>query len=75
MVRINLHSILKEYCPNKDGCVLIEYKEDLTVKKVLEVLNLNEIAGLALVNGKVVKTDFNVNENDSIELFPIFGGG
>lgn len=75
MIEVKLYSILKDYCPNRDGLVRVEYKEGLNVKEVLELLNLSNIAGLVLVNGKVAKTDFCLSKGDSIELYPIFGGG
>lgn len=76
MITVKLHTALKRYCPHGDGSLQIQYKDGLTVKKILEQLNLNNGAvGLVLVNGKIASWEIQLMRGDSVELFPIFGGG
>lgn len=76
MISVKLHTFLKSYCPRSDGCLQLQYEEGLTVKKILEQLNLNTgIVGLVLVNGRIVQSDYKLAEGDSMEIYPLFGGG
>ncbi|RKO67901.1 MoaD/ThiS family protein [Desulfofundulus salinus] len=76
MITVKLHTALKRYYPHGDGSLQIQYKEGLTVKKILEQLNLNNGAvGLVLINGKIASGEIQLMRGDCVELFPIFGGG
>lgn len=76
LISVKLQTFLKNYCPNNDGILQIEYEKGLTARKLLERLGLNSgIVGLVLKNGKIAHCDDDLAEGDSIELYPLFGGG
>ncbi|WP_242655769.1 MoaD/ThiS family protein [Desulfofundulus australicus] len=76
LITVKFHTALKRYCPQNDGMLQFQYIEGLTVKKLLEQLNLNNGAvGLVLVNGKIASREIQLMRGDYVEIFPIFGGG
>lgn len=76
MITVRLFTFLNNYYPENDGFLHVQYEEGLTIKKVLEQINLDAgMVGLILVNGRTAGRDYKLFEGDSVELYPIFGGG
>lgn len=76
VITVKLHTSLKSYSPDGGGYLEVAHEEGLTVKRVLEKLGLNNgVVGLTLVNGLYARMDYKLKEGDSIEFYPIFGGG
>lgn len=75
MVTIKFNSILKRYNENKDIAVL-NIKSLAVIKDILNTFNIipGEI-GVILLNSKLVSEEAKVKDGDTIELFPVFGGG
>lgn len=75
MVTIKFNSILKRYNENKDITVL-NIQRMTVIKDILNTFNIipGEI-GVILLNSKLVSEEVKVKDGDTIELFPVFGGG
>ena len=72
MISIKPHSSLGI----KYSQLTIECEEGLTVKKILDRLDLDGgYVVLILVNGKIVEENFILSGGDKIELYPVVGGG
>jgi len=56
-----------------------EFKEDITLQEVLEILNLEGKVMAAAVNMNIVKQDlwkeYTLKEDDKLELLDFVGGG
>lgn len=76
MVTVRLHAALRSCLPHGSGVLQVSVAKGLTVRKVLRDLGIDcRAVGLVLVNGKVASFDHRLVPGDSIELYPIFGGG
>lgn len=52
------------------------YDEGTTVKKIINELNLPEDdIGATLINGRHVEEDCELQEGDTLSIFPLVGGG
>lgn len=54
----------------------IDIEQGATIREVIKALQLNEgEVGLIILNSKIASIHSIVEENDSLELYPIMGGG
>ena len=53
-----------------------EYQSGTTVKSVIEELDLPEDdIGATLINGRHVEEDYQLQDGDTLSIFPLVGGG
>lgn len=53
-----------------------EYQSGTTVKSIIEELDLPEDdIGATLVNGRHVEEDYQLQDGDTLSIFPLVGGG
>jgi molybdopterin converting factor small subunit len=76
MIKVKLHTALQKKEYNRNGYIQIPYEDGLTVEKLRDSLKI-QIAevGLVLINGKYSKRHEVLKQNDTVEFYPIFGGG
>lgn len=56
--------------------IVIDIKKGTTVKEIIKALNLVEgEVGLVVINSKIGTMCSIVEENDSLELYPVIAGG
>lgn len=56
--------------------IVIDIKKGTTVKEIIKALNLVEgEVGLVIINSKIGTMCSIVEENDSLELYPVIAGG
>lgn len=54
----------------------IDIEQGATIREVIKALQLNEgEVGLIILNSKIASIHSIVEENDSLELYPVMGGG
>ena len=72
-VEVKLFAYFRE---NRFSKEIREYPENMIVKKIIEDLgiNLDEI-GVTMINGRHCQLDTELQENDSLGIFPMIGGG
>lgn len=76
MIKVTTHPVLQKIGLKRDGYFEIPYEEGLTVEKLKALLKINFAeVGLILVNGKYAKNDCILSHEDTVEFYPIFGGG
>lgn len=76
MIKVKLHPALQKTEFKSKGYMQIPYEDGLTVEKLRELLKI-QIAevGFIVLNGKHAKDHSVLNRGDSVEFYPIFGGG
>lgn len=75
-VTIVFKSSLQRYTTNENDEVLLDIKENTSVKDILRKLNLmtGEV-GFVILNLKIARMDDILKDEDYLELYPIVGGG
>lgn len=76
IITVIFRSALKDFVPGGSGRIEINHRSGLTVKSIIL---RNEIkagqVGLVLIEGKPGKLESEINDDSTIEIYPIFGGG
>lgn len=75
MVTIKFYSILKRYNDNK-SIGKLDIKNEVNIQQILELFEIvpGEV-GVILLNSNLASEEAKVQDNDIIELYPVFGGG
>lgn len=76
LVTIAIHNSLKKnpYTVRGMDRIRIDYKEDLKIEDIIEQFQLQEV-GLVVVNGGIKPLNYVLQDDDKIEIHPMFGGG
>jgi molybdopterin converting factor small subunit len=76
VIRVKLHPALQKTEFKSKGYIQMQYEDGLTVEKLRELLKI-QIAevGFIVLNGKHAKNHDVLKRGDTIEFYPIFGGG
>jgi len=74
-ITIHLSALLREKLPDfYEG--EWQLKKNTTVKKLLEELNItNEESILVFINGRKTNNESLIRNGDSVNIFPLLGGG
>ncbi|MCC5912071.1 MAG: MoaD/ThiS family protein [Clostridiaceae bacterium] len=70
---LRLHHSLKGKVPIEDG--ILQIKENMTVEQLLKQLDLKRTTVVVTINKKILPKETTIEENDSIEIYPILIGG
>lgn len=72
-IKVKLFATLRE---NRDKEQILDFSQGATPKDIIEKLNISqEEAAIIFVNGRSVKLDQTLEENDTVSIFPPVGGG
>jgi hypothetical protein len=79
-IYVKLYATLRQYIPhsaNLTGAEGLDVEEDITVARVMEMLQLPEnLKVLALVNGlHCTKKERSLKEGDKLLFYPLMSGG
>jgi len=75
-VKIKFSSSLRKYNPTSSHPFLFEMPGEMTVQELLNHFRvLPGEVGLIIVNGEIGKLDTVIRDGDSVELYPLVGGG
>jgi sulfur carrier protein ThiS len=71
-----MHNALKKNPSTVIGMdkIRISFKEGLTIEDIINKFELQEV-GLVVVNGRISPLEYIIQEEDTIEFHPMFGGG
>jgi molybdopterin converting factor small subunit len=76
--QIYVYGFLKNIVPSRfrHPPVALEFDSPITVYKVLTViLGLKTLDSTVLVNGKIVNTDYTIQDGDEVHITPPIAGG
>lgn len=75
-VKVKLHSCFVFLSGNDRGIEDLEFEEGVIITDIIEHYKIKpEYIAAILINKKMVKKDNELQENDMVEILPIFGGG
>lgn len=76
MIKVIYHASLKRNARNVIGLINtnVEYQDGMTIKKLSEILDLDEV-GLVILNGGLVRESVIIKDGDRVEIHPFVGGG
>lgn len=76
MIKVKLHPALQKNGFKSKDYLLISYENGLTIEKLRDLLKI-QIAevGFILLNGKHANNCHVLKQGDTVEFYPIFGGG
>lgn len=75
-VCITFYLTLKRYAKSKNGKTEVHVPYGTSIGDILNMLSIipGEV-GLILLNSDIASKDEKISDGDSLEMFPIFGGG
>ncbi len=77
-VTINLHSGLERYSKDKLKFeeITIPENKNVTIQAIMDYYGFQKgEIGVVVMNEKLARKDFIVNNNDHIDFYPMFAGG
>lgn len=76
IITIRLHACFIFLSGDKNGIEELELKEGIIVNDIIKHYKIKpEYVAIVTINKKIVNCDYEIHENDLVEIFPVFGGG